>query len=115
MMIQSDGDVYMYEELISEQEYIAIRVHLQVESADPNQVFSLYPAFSLTLRFDDAGGDIWTENLVSLMEGYPPLGGQFWMYYIVRIGSTPKLYFQPQLMVEEQIGIRTTGAYLNLQ
>lgn len=101
--------------LLSDQEFIATRVRLEWIDGDKNEVESIYPYWSLTLRYDDAGSDVWSQNDLDLWaEGYVPLSGEDWVFFKVRIGSNPVLYFHPLLIVTETIGIRTHGAYFSL-
>lgn len=61
--------LFPYSEPIAGQEYLAVRVQLNVLQADPNQIFTLYPYFSLTLRYEDGGTDTWSETITDHVEG----------------------------------------------
>jgi hypothetical protein len=81
---------------------------------DPNSQ-SLIPYWHVTLRYSDGGNDIWSVDPVdSVAEGYPPIEGTGWVFFLMKKDSTPYLYFQPQLIVMEQNGIRTSGVYFRL-
>jgi hypothetical protein len=106
-------DQFSYKEPISGQEYIAIKGFLKIHSyADNNQVKVLYPYWNLTLRSSDGGTDIWSvDPIYSVAEGYPPIEGEFWIFFLVREDSDQYLYFQPELIAMEQSGVRTSGVY----
>jgi hypothetical protein len=114
-LAKSEMGRFFFIEPIAGQEYIAINVRLAVSKANPNEIYSLYPYWHLTLRYEDGGTDTWSQNATELLEGYPPLAAPFWIYFLVRENSSPVLYFQPNLIVEEQIGSRTSGAYLSIE
>lgn len=109
------SELFMPSVPIVGQEYIAVRVRLEVSKADPNEVFPLYPYWHLTLRFEESGNDVWSENFIDLIEGYPPLVGEFLLFYLVRTDSSPLLYFHPNLIIDEQFGQRTSGSYLSVE
>src|SRR6266508_2574792 len=77
---------FAYQDPISGQEYVAIRGFLRMLSyIDTNQVASLYPYWHLTLRYEDGGSDIWSVDPVySIAEGYAPLEGEFWIFFLIR-------------------------------
>jgi hypothetical protein len=107
---------FCFDTPIQGQEYIAIKVKLDVLKADPNEVFTIYTTFSLTLRYSDGGNDIWGNDCFEkLAEGYPPFSGTGWVFFKIKKDSKPLLYFQPQLMSLEQFGYRTSGAYFSLE
>jgi len=104
-----------FSEPIEGQEYIAVRVKLEVKSGPSNEVYSLYPYWHLTLRYEPSGTDIWSQDVIDMWDkGYPPLGGEGWVFFLARTGSEPLLYFQPNLIVNEQLGYRTLGAFFTL-
>ncbi len=47
-------------------------------------------------------------------EGYPPLAGEAWVFFLIRSGTQPVLYFHPNLIIHEQHGDRTGGAFFSL-
>jgi hypothetical protein len=107
---------WSYNTPIQGQEYIAIKVKLDVLEADPNAVFTIYTYWSLTLRYSDGGNDIWGIGFSErLAEGYPPLSGTGWVFFKIKKDSSPLLYFQPKLSVLETFGYRTSGAYFSLE
>lgn len=105
-----------YQEPIENQEYFAIRGKLYLLwSGDNNQVEVIYPYFHFTLRYEEGGKDIWCMDYTDkVAEGYPPIEGEFWIYFLIRSGTEPYLYFQPNLIASEHLGIRTFGAYFRL-
>ncbi len=106
---------YGFQNPISGQEYVAIKGHLKFDNQnDTNKVADIYPDWSLTLRYTDGGDDTWTGELNNIAEGYPPLEGDFWIYFLIREGSNPSLYFQPHLMIIEPLGHRTYGVYFEI-
>jgi hypothetical protein len=105
---------YAYEDPVEGQERIAARVSLAVLHAPSNEVYTLYPDWHLTLRYEPDGRDVFPEQWDKWAEGYPPLGGEGWMTFLVREGSTPFLYFQPNRAVTEVIGYRDQGAFFRL-
>ena len=106
---------YSYQEPIRGQEYMAVKVRLEVlEYEDPN-VQILYPHWHLTLRHSESGGDIWSvDPLVKWQEGYVPLRGEGWVFFLVKEDSHPHLYVHPYLLITEQLGIRTGGVFFSL-
>lgn len=105
-----------YAEPIEGQEYLAVSVHLKVlRYGDNNEVKSIYPYWSLTLRYTEEGSDTWSVDPVQkFTEGYPPIEGEGWVFYLIKKDSKPFLYFQPELMIAEQAGVREHGAYFQL-
>lgn len=105
-----------YETPIEGQEYLAIYGRLNyVRYRDNYEVQTVYPYFNLTLRYSDEGSDTWAKNVVSIWaEGYPPIEGEGWAFYLIRQGSSPFLYFQPYLISSEQAGLRSCGVYFRL-
>lgn len=109
------GWIY-YDEPIEGQEYLAVYVRQKIlYSFDNNEVETIYAYWNLTLRYEDGGRDIWSVDVLQkLAEGYPPIEGEGWVFFLIRTGSEPKLYFQPRLMISEQLGYRTLGVYYQL-
>lgn len=102
--------------LLEEQEYLAVNVKLNlISSSDETQVKTLYPYWHLTLRYDASGGDTWSEDFVAkFAEGYVPIEGEGWVFFLIKKGSNPYLYFSPGLIATEQVGIRDRGAFFKL-
>lgn len=109
-------DWLTYETPIEGQEYLAIRGTIKViKSGDNNEVIPIYPYWSLTLRYSEDGQDTYSIDAFEIFnEGYPPVEGSGWVFFLIREGSTPYLYFQPDLVIVEQAGIRSHGAYFTL-
>lgn len=107
---------WSYKQPIEDQEYLAIYVKIKfTDEKNSNETTTLYSYFSLTLRYDNNGSDIWSEDFVKkLGEGYPPIEGEGWVFYLIRKGSKPMLYFQPNLISLETIGVRNVGVYFKL-
>ena len=103
-----------YKAPIAGQEYVAVRVRLEMFNGSPNKVFKIIPYTDLTIRYEPSGADIWLTNIDIGNEGYLPLREDFWIFYLIREGSEPLLYFQPKLAAYEQLGHRTSGAFLAL-
>ena len=105
-----------FTEPIQGQEYLAVRVHLKrLWYEDNTAVDTIYPYFSLTLRYGENGDDTWsTDPTTKVAEGYPPIEGEGWTFFLIKSGTKPLLYFQPNLISSERIGIRTEGAYFTL-
>lgn len=105
-----------YVKPIEGQEYLAVRVKLNlIWYKDNNEVETIYPSWSLTLRYKDQGDDIWSVDLIDkIAEGYPPLEGESWVFFLIRADTKPYLYFQPHLMISEQTGNRISGVYYHL-
>jgi hypothetical protein len=106
-----------YTQPIEGQEYIAVKIQLDQLDGDPNETYSIYPYWNLTLRFEEDGEDTWSENGYDTFskDSYPPLSWSGWVFWLIKKGSTPLLYFQPDLIISEQFGYRTSGAYLLLE
>jgi len=106
-----------YEEPISGQEYVAVRLELEfLEYLVPNKVQQIYPGWNLSLRSSEDGNDTYTVNgLDKWAEGYLPLKAEGWVFFLVREGTTQYLYFQPGLLVLEQLGMRSEGVYISLE
>lgn len=50
------------------------------------------------------------------VEKYPPFSGTDWVYFLIREGTHPLLYFQPELIVIINAGGETqSGAYFSLE
>lgn len=111
-------DWLTYEEPIDGQEYLAVRGKMKyTDLEDMNKVQTLYPYWSLTLRYDENGPDTWSVDVVEkFAEGYPPVEGEGWTFFLIRQGSKPYLYFQPELFIALSAGadFRTWGAYFKL-
>jgi len=106
---------YTFQTPIVGQEYIAIQGHLKFSKQNDNTVETIYPYWSLTLRYQDGGDDTWSINPVDITaQGYQPIEGTFWIFFLVKKDSQPLLYFQPNLMIMEQHGIRISGAYFDI-
>lgn len=105
-----------YKEPIEGQEYLAIRVKLEIVEDTPTDVDDIYPYWHLTLRYSEGGKDTWATQmaLTDWAEGYPPIEAEGWDFFLVREGSEPLLYFQPNLMIAEQVGVREEGSYISL-
>jgi hypothetical protein len=104
-----------YQPLIENQEYLAVKVQLDLPGGDPNREYRLNTSFHMTLRYEESGSDIWSvEFSNTIAEGYPPLSGSSWVFFLIREGSQPMLYFQPHLIISENFGYRDSGAYFDL-
>jgi hypothetical protein len=103
------------EPLSADEEFLGVKVRLEVIDGDINKKYTIYPYWSLTLRYDEAGKDTWSVYpFQDWGAGYIPVAGEGWVFYKIRKGSQPLLYFHPHLIVTEQIGIRTEGGYYSL-
>lgn len=116
-MAKSEGIWNNYWPPIEGQEFLAIRIRIEVLEAPKEEVFLVYPYWHLTLRYESGGNDTWGIHMPSekWAEGYAPIEGGGWYFFVVRQGSDPLLYFQPMLMIHEQVGYRTSGAYFDLR
>ena len=105
-----------YIEPANDQEYLCVYVRIKIVETDHmNETETIYPYWSLTLRYTNAGNDVWSSNPIAKFgEGYPPLEGEGWVFFLIRKNSEPFLYFQPYLMMSEQVGYRKSGAYFDL-
>lgn len=110
--IQSD---YSTCRLIEGQEYLGVKVLYEFISGDMNIKQIMYPYWSFTLRYEDAGQDVWSMDDPLWAEGYLPLSKEGWIFFKIRRDSQPFLYFQPLLMINEQFGARTQGGYFSLK
>ncbi len=114
-LAKSTLDWLTYETPIEGQEYIAIKAKMEVLKAPANEVYTLYTYWHLTLRYEEDGDDIWPVDVTAIIaKGYPPIKGEAWIFFLIRKGSQPFLYFQPDLIIDEQHGYRTSGAYFDL-
>jgi hypothetical protein len=107
---------WSYNEPIDDQEILAVYVKFQLsDENNPNEDTIISPYWHLTLRYENGGRDIWSENVAEWFdEGYPPLEGEGWIYYRIRKDSKPMLYFQPNLIILEPLGVTNVGAYFKL-
>jgi len=107
---------WTYDEPSDDQEILAVYVKFQLtDENNPNEDTVIYPYWHLTLRYENGGRDIWSENYVERFdEGYPPLEGEGWIFYRIRKNSNPFLYFQPNLVILEGLGVTNVGAYFKL-
>lgn len=107
---------YEYSVPIEGQEYIAIKIRFLAEPKNVNEVEKVFASFNYTLRYEADGSDIYLVDMTQLLaEGYPPLSGEDWLFFLIRKDSKPFLYFQPLLAQSETVGIRSYGAYFDLQ
>lgn len=103
-----------YEDPIEGQERIALRVKLAVLEAPPHEVFHLYASSHLTLRYEPEGRDIFVERITrKWAEGYPPLEEEGWITFLIREGTDPLLYFQPDL-INTPDSHRSQGAFFQV-
>lgn len=101
--------------LSADEEFLGVKVRLEIIDGDINEKYPIYPYWSLTLRYDEAGKDTWSVNpFQDWGEGYIPVAGEGWVFYRIRKASQPLLYFHPFLIVTEQLGVRTKGGYYSL-
>ncbi len=115
-LARSNLDWLTFKEPIEGQEYIAIRIKLELPNyLDPDAVVTIDPYWHLTLRREEDSSDIWSVDAgAEWAEGYPPIEGTGWVFFLVRKETEYSLYFHPFLMITEQIGIRTGGAFFYL-
>ena len=108
---------YVYEEPIEGQEYIAVRGKLSyIQQMDQNSVAQINAYWSLTLRYQPEGFDTWDANSYTMdpwNTGYPPIEGEGWIFSLNTKRIYP-LFFEPDLMIFEQHGVRSAGAYFQL-
>ena len=105
---------YYYDEPIEGQEYIAIYVRMDyLETTRPNEVDNINPQLHLTLRYSLTDTTtVFSQDFVQhLAEGYVPLSGEGWVFYLVRKDTQPFLYFMPWNAMEETYN---QGAFFNL-
>lgn len=116
-LAQSNMDWLSYDEPIKDQEYLAVNLKLNLLwYKDNNNVQMIYPYHHLTLRYTENGDDIWSVNPIQkFAEGYPPIEGDGWVFFLIRKDTKPILYFQPDLIIAEQLGYRDGGAYFSLE
>lgn len=95
----------------ADQEYVAVKVKLTLDAEDKYQKTTLLPLFQLALRYSQSGSDTMSKDLTPWAEGYPPLEGEGWVFFLIKKGSSPLLYFQANLAAAEQFGYRTQGVY----
>lgn len=94
---------------------VRLRLSSVLRKRDQRQE-TLYPYFHFTLRYQKDGRDIWSDSVIANFgSGYAPVSGEGWIYYRLQAGSHPYLYFQPNLIVEETFGWRSSGAYMSLE
>ncbi len=95
-------------------EYLAVNVAFDVKRGPNSDSIPLYPNWHVTLRDRDAGEDNvclnWRKR-VTLADA--PYHAETWLFFVVREGSQPLLYFQPYRMFSSQ-EYRNSGAYLGL-
>ena len=116
LLAQKEMSWYMYEPPKNGQEYIAVHVSLERVEGDPNEFESLYGYWSFTIRYSETGPDTWTADIGGgpWAEGYIPVEGNGWLFFLIREGSEPLLYFHPNLIIVETFGIRTGGGFFSL-
>lgn len=109
--------LFLFEGPIQGQEYMAVKARIDfLESNKPEEAEFINPFWNFTLRFSEDGWDTYTENLTDdWSEGYVPFAGEGWIFFKVKEGSEPYLYFHPWLVVVEAVGVRTGGAYFSLE
>ena len=115
-LAKSEVDMFSIRDPIEGQEYIAIKLFFDVVDANPNKIAMIVPFWALTLRYEKGGSDIWSVDAIKrLGEGYPPISGEGWVFFLIRKDTQPLLYFQPHLALSELLGFRTSGAYFSLE
>lgn len=115
-LAKKELDWIAYEEPIDNQEYLAAHVILhQLWAEDDTEIVTIYPSWHITLRYQDGGDDLQSVwPIYDVAEGYPPFEVDFWIFFRIREGSHPYIYFQPILITMEQFGYRNIGAYFEL-
>lgn len=80
-LARANLDWTTYTKPIAQQEYLGVRVRLKLVSNAVNEVASLYTYWHMTLRYTEAGSDLWPADKIGLIaEGYPPLEAEAWVF-----------------------------------
>jgi hypothetical protein len=107
---------WMYEQPIENQEYLAAKIELDQLDGDPNEISQIFPYWSVTVRYQEGGDDTWAVNLYSSVskDSYPPLTWSGWLFWLIREGTDPYIYFQPNLLLYDMkgLGSKNSGAYI---
>lgn len=118
-LAKENGIYSQYTPLLDGQEYLAVNVILEQTFAEnENKEQPLYPYWNLTLRYEDGGDDIWSEDPISTYTyGYVPFKWEGWVFFRIREGSKPLLYFYPNYYIISQTDnfpeMKDFGAYFS--
>ena len=105
-----------YQEPIEGQEYLAIYVkYLVTSEQDEFAVMSIYPCWDFFLRYEDGGSEIECVDIIQKFgESYPPVEEEGWIFFHIKKGSKPFLYFQPQVYLIDAYLSTNIGVYFQL-
>ena len=90
---------YGYEGLIEDQEFISVLVEVEMMGGDKNKTEILFLDWHFSLRYREDGEDYEPEYCTCnrFAEDYPPLKGTGWIFFKVKVGTEPHLFFAPDL------------------
>jgi hypothetical protein len=107
----------LYTAPIEKQEYLLVKVKIQWMKGPLTTKITMMNSGvdGFALRYVDGGEDLYTAWVDRLVKGYIPLEGEGWIQFLVREGSQPLLYVQPELAVYQELRKDTnTGLYFSL-
>jgi len=110
-LAQASSNILLYRSPPADQEYVAVKAKFTLDAEDQYQKTALYPMFQLALRYPQSSSETKAEVHEPWAEGYPPLEGEGWVFFLIKKGSSPLLYFQANLAAAEQFGYRTQGVF----
>ncbi len=99
----------------ADEELMAVKVRLEWTKGNPGVTQTLFPYKSLAVRYEETSEDIWClEYQDQWAEGEIPISGEGWVFFKIRKGSQPVLYFSPLLVVYGPQGYELGGGYFLL-
>ena len=106
---------YLYRAPVDKQEYLAVKLKLQWLTGNPNKKIYTVSIGDFALRYEDDDSVLWPEGLNKIIDGYVPVENEAWLAYLIREGSQPVLYAQPDLDLSRSYGIKSNpGLYFSL-
>jgi hypothetical protein len=106
---------YFYTAPLEKQEYLLAKIKVQWLTGSQTKKITTFSYGEFVLRYENDGDSLQVAELDRLAEGYVPLEADGWLQFLVREGSQPLLYVQPELTAAETLGLNTnTGLYYSL-
>ncbi len=103
---------YFYTAPLEKQEYLLAKIKVQWLTGSQTKKITTFSYGEFVLRYENDGDSLQVAELDQLAEGYVPLEADGWLQFLVREGSQPLLYVQPELTAAETLGLNTnTGLY----
>jgi hypothetical protein len=107
---------YFFTAPVEKQEYLLVKIKIQWLTGSSTKKIITFTYGDFALRYDNNGESLLPSQIDRLAEGYVPLEKEGWLQFLIREGSQPVLYVQPELVVAQKLGLDTdTGLYYSLE